>query len=166
MPYLWLRASNDFGASHYGIQAIKMDFNHFWMLVTFQYRELHHLDMYCTLSIEAWLKSNIHFDCRILELCNACIIGLVFIVLNDRGGTESKYPSIVFLSIFWINKFHSSKHCVKLLLRTLLHTQTVIVSYATMLKHRIWLESNLCNMLPTIYQMHEKGPLIHKNLNQ
>ena len=29
----------------------------------------------------------------------ACIITLVFIVLNVRNGTESKYPSIVFLSI-------------------------------------------------------------------
>ena len=29
----------------------------------------------------------------------ACIITLVFIVLNVRDGTESKYPSIVFLSI-------------------------------------------------------------------
>ena len=28
-----------------------------------------------------------------------CIISLVFIVLNGRDGTESKYPSIVFLSI-------------------------------------------------------------------
>ena len=29
-----------------------------------------------------------------------CIITLVFIVLNVRDGTESKYPSIVFLSIY------------------------------------------------------------------
>ena len=70
------------------------------MFVTFQYRGLHHLDMYCTLIIEAWLKLNIQFDCRYLELVNVCIIGLYFIVLNVRDGTESKYPSIVFLSIF------------------------------------------------------------------
>ena len=69
------------------------------MFVTFQYRGLHHLDLYCTLFIEVWLKSNIQFDCRYLELLNACIIGLVLIVLNVRDGTESKYPSIVFLSI-------------------------------------------------------------------
>ena len=42
MAYLWLRVSNDFGASHYGIQTIKMGFNHAWMLVTFLYRGLHH----------------------------------------------------------------------------------------------------------------------------
>ena len=101
MSYLWLRDSNDFGASHYVIQTIKIGFNHFWMLVTFQYRGLLHLDMYCTLIIEAWLKSNIHFNCRYLELWNACIISLVFIVLNVRDGTESKYPSIVFLSIYY-----------------------------------------------------------------
>ena len=70
------------------------------MFVTFQYRGLHHLDMYCTLIIEAWLKLNIRFDCRYLELWNAFIICLVFIVLNVRDRTESKYPSIVFLSIY------------------------------------------------------------------
>ena len=69
------------------------------MFVTFQYRGLHHLDMYFTLITEAWLKSTIHFDCRYLELWNACIINLVFNVLNVREGTESRYPSIVFLSI-------------------------------------------------------------------
>ena len=76
-----------------------MGFNHFWMFLTFQYRGLHHLDMYCTLIIEVWLKSNIHFECRYLELWNTCIITLFFIVSNVRDGTESKYPSIVFLSI-------------------------------------------------------------------
>ena len=96
---LLTRASNDFGASQCGIQTIKMGFNHFLMFVTFQYRGLHHLDMYCTLITEAWLQSNIHFDCRYLELWNTCIINLVLIVLNVRGGTESKYPSIVFMSI-------------------------------------------------------------------
>ena len=38
----------------------------FLMFGTFQYRGLHHLDMYCTLITEAWLKSIIHFDCRYL----------------------------------------------------------------------------------------------------
>ena len=38
----------------------------FLMVVTFQYRGLNHLD--CTLTIEAWLILNIHFDCRYLEL--------------------------------------------------------------------------------------------------
>ena len=71
------------------------------MFVTFQYIGLHHLDMYCIFTIEAWLKSNIHFDCRYLELFNTCIISLVFIVLNVRDGTESKYPSIVLLSIVY-----------------------------------------------------------------
>ena len=46
----------------------KQKFNHFRMCVTFQHRGLHHLDMYCTLINEAWLKSSIHFDCRYLEL--------------------------------------------------------------------------------------------------
>ena len=70
------------------------------MLVTFQYRGLLPLDMYCTLTIEVLLKSNIHFDWRYLKLWNACIISLVFIVLNVRDWTESNYPSIVFLSIY------------------------------------------------------------------
>ena len=30
-----------------------------------------------------------------------CIINLVFIVLRVRDGTESKYPSVVFLSIVY-----------------------------------------------------------------
>ena len=38
--------------------------------------------MVCTLTIEAMLKSNKHFDCRYQELCNACIFRLVYIVLN------------------------------------------------------------------------------------
>ena len=63
------------------------------------------MDMYCTLISEARLKSNIHFDCRYLELSNSGIFSLVFVVLNVRGGNNSKYPSIVFLSIF--NSFHS-----------------------------------------------------------
>ena len=110
MPYFWLRASNDFGAIHYWIQTIKMGFNNFLMFVTFQYRGLHHLGMYCTLIIEAWLKSNIHFDCRYLEIWKACIFRLVFIVLDVSYGTESKYPSIVFLSIvllIYIINLHS-----------------------------------------------------------
>ena len=59
-----MRASNDFGASHYGIQTIKNG-----------------------------------FDCRYLELLNACILRLIYIVLNVRDGIESEYPSIVSLSI-------------------------------------------------------------------
>ena len=61
--------------------------------------------MYCTLIIEAWLKLTIQFDCRYLEQLNTCIIGLDCIVLYVRDGTESKYPSIVFLSI--ILAYHS-----------------------------------------------------------
>ena len=41
-----------------------------------------------------------HFDCRYLELLTACIFILVYIVLNVRYVIESKYPSIVFPSIF------------------------------------------------------------------
>ena len=77
------------------------------MFVTFQYRGLNHLELYCTLTIKAWLKSDINFDCRYLELLNACIFSLVVIVLNVRDRNESKYPSIVFLSIF---------SCIKLIL--------------------------------------------------
>ena len=57
--------------------------------MSFQYKGLSHLDMYCTLTIKAWLKLNIHFD--------KMHTYIVFIALNVRGGTESKYPSIVFL---------------------------------------------------------------------
>ena len=45
-------ASNDFGASYYEIQTIKMGYNHFGTFVTFQYGGLRYLGMYCTLSIE------------------------------------------------------------------------------------------------------------------
>ena len=64
------------------------------MFVTFQYRGLHHLDVYCTLTIEALMKSRIHLYCRCLELLNAFTISLVFIKLKERDGTDSKYPSI------------------------------------------------------------------------
>ena len=37
-----------FGGSHYGIQTIKMGFDHFGTFVTFQYRGLNHLDLHCT----------------------------------------------------------------------------------------------------------------------
>ena len=57
-----MKASNDFGASDYGIQMIKMGFNYFLMFVTFQYRGLHHLELYCTLTIETWLKLKMQFD--------------------------------------------------------------------------------------------------------
>ena len=80
------------------------------MVVTFQYGGLHHLDLYCTLIIKACLKSTIHFDCKYLQLRIACIISLVFIVLNVRDGTESTYPFIVFLSI--VSIFCDSLHTV------------------------------------------------------
>ena len=51
----------------------KMGLNHFRMGVTFQYRGFNHLEWYCALIIEAWLKLNIRFDCRYLELLNACL---------------------------------------------------------------------------------------------
>ena len=83
----------------------KNGFKSFLMFVTFQDRGLYHLDMYCTLIIEAGLKSNIHFGCRYLELWNACRISWISIVLNVRDGNKSIYPSIVFLSIFSLKKF-------------------------------------------------------------
>ena len=52
------------------------------------------MELYCTLTIVAY-----PFDCKCLELLNACIFSLVFYVLNARDRNESKYPSIVFLGI-------------------------------------------------------------------
>ena len=63
-----LELNSDFGASHYEVQTITIGFNHVLMFVTFQYRRLHNLDMYCTLISESGLNSHIHFDCRYLEL--------------------------------------------------------------------------------------------------
>ena len=40
-----------------------------------------------------------HLDCRYQELYNTCILSLVYIALNVRDRTESKYPSTVLLSI-------------------------------------------------------------------
>ena len=54
------------------------------------------MDLYCALTIEACLKLNMHFDCRYLELRNACILRLSYIVLNVRDGMEYNYPSVVF----------------------------------------------------------------------
>ena len=86
--------------------------------------------MYCTLIIEVWLKLNIQFDCRYLELWNACIISLVFIVLDVRSGTESKYHSIVFLSIYGICFFLHTRLEFSLFLpiweNSLSHTYTSI----------------------------------------
>ena len=44
------------------------------MFVNFHYRGLIHLELYCTLIIEAWFKLNMHLDCRYVELWNACIV--------------------------------------------------------------------------------------------
>ena len=38
----------------------------FLMFVTFHYSGLHNFDLYCTLIIETWLKSSMHFDCKYL----------------------------------------------------------------------------------------------------
>ena len=59
------------------------------------------MEQYCSLTIEAWLKLNVDFDKRYLELRTARIFSfnLVFVVLNFRDYMESEYPSIVFLSI-------------------------------------------------------------------
>ena len=54
------------------------------------------MELYCTLTIETWLKSNMHFECKYLELLNASIFRLVFSVLNVRDGLESKYPLMFF----------------------------------------------------------------------
>ena len=76
-----------------------MGFNYFIRFVTFQYRGLNNLELHCILIIEAWLNLNIYFDYRHLELWTTCLFSLFVIVLNVRKKIESKYPSIVFLSI-------------------------------------------------------------------
>ena len=38
------------------------------MFVTFQYRGITHVDMYCTLTIETWLKLNMHFNFSIADI--------------------------------------------------------------------------------------------------
>ena len=76
------------------------------------------------LTIEAWLNFNINSDCRYLGLQTACIINLVFTVLNFRDEIESKYPSIVFSEyILWkhaclltkidLVNISASKECLK-----------------------------------------------------
>ena len=72
-----------------------MGFNHCLMFATLN-KWLNHLELSCTLTIETWLKSSMHFDCKYLGLRNVCTFSLVYIVLDVRDGTESKYPSIVF----------------------------------------------------------------------
>ena len=47
---------------------IKKGFNDFLMFVIFQYRGLNHLELHCTLTIEAWLNLNINVDCKYLKL--------------------------------------------------------------------------------------------------
>ena len=42
--------------------------NQLLMFATIQYRGLNHLDLYCILTIEAWPKLYVNFDCRYLEL--------------------------------------------------------------------------------------------------
>ena len=59
------------------------------MFVTFQYIGFNHLGLYCILTIEAWLKLNIDFNCRYLELSTAYTLRLVFIVLKIRDEFES-----------------------------------------------------------------------------
>ena len=70
------------------------------MFVSFQCRWLTHLEVYCSLTIETWLKLNIHFDDIYLNPLNACRFSLVIILLNARDRNKSKYISFVFLSIY------------------------------------------------------------------
>ena len=53
-----------------------------------------YLDLYCTMTIEVWLKSNTHVDSRLLELLNACTMKLAqrSIELKVRNGIL-EYPS-------------------------------------------------------------------------
>ena len=70
--------------------------------MNFQYSGCNHSKLYCSLTIEAWLKLNMYFECRYLKLWNACVPNLVYIELNISDGIDSKYPSIVFLNKFTI----------------------------------------------------------------
>ena len=78
-----------------GKNTFSIDFKCLWL----HYRSFNRLQQYCILIPLAWLKVNIDFDSRYLELWTACIFRLDFIVLNVRvwDNMESKYPSIVFL---------------------------------------------------------------------
>ena len=58
------------------------------------------MELNCTLSIGTWLNLNIHFDCRYPELRNNMYMLISLCFLNVRDGSESKYPSFVFLVIF------------------------------------------------------------------
>ena len=53
------------------------------MFANSQYRGLCHLELYCTLIIEAWLKINMSSDSRYLELSNACIYRSVQMLETD-----------------------------------------------------------------------------------
>ena len=57
----WLFLAVPWGCLRFVIVVFYDHTHYFWMFVTFQYRGLHHLDMYCI--IEAWLKSNNRFGC-------------------------------------------------------------------------------------------------------
>ena len=75
------------------------------MFVTFKYKRLNHLVVRWTLTIEAWLKLNIHFDNKYLENMKCMYFCLDFIALNVRDGIESKYPSITSL-LRTISRWH------------------------------------------------------------
>ena len=70
------------------------------MFANFKFRGLNHLELYCTLTNEARIKISMHFDSNYMELWNACIFRLAYILLNVRDEMESKYPwSELF---FWV----------------------------------------------------------------
>ena len=59
---------------------MKMDLNHFFNVCKLSVWRVKQFGAVLYLSIEAWLKSSMHFDCRYLELLNACVFRLAYIV--------------------------------------------------------------------------------------
>ena len=59
-----------------------------------------------------------HFDSRYLELLNACIFKLIYVLLNVGNGIEFQYPSIVFLSTVKPVLRGHSKRRTKLVFKT------------------------------------------------
>ena len=73
-----------------------MGFNQCLRFVTFQYIGFNHLELYCILTIVAWLNLT---SILIADIWNyePHVYLFIFFVLNVRTTIESKYPSIVFL---------------------------------------------------------------------
>ena len=75
--------------------------------MTFKYRWLNHLDLYCTLTIESILIADIwNYEMH-------AKLAQFLLHLNVRDGTETKYSLIVFLSILLSARFYT---CLRVLI--------------------------------------------------